>query len=426
MGNALRLSALCALTLAAACLRAQTVTISGKVHTLSGAPIAGATVKFKGLANTATTNSEGFYSFSGPTALRRADGYRLGVSSQGTRLRLDLERRERVAVRVFSTDGRLAARVADRTLEAGSHAFDLAAGRAEGLHLVQVRTGAGEGWHKLTVQGGLAAVTAAGEAPLRGLPKASAMPTDSLYVEHPTHHGGLGKINGRTVQAFAGTQNFRMVSGDKGWDVCAPPFTFNFDQSAGALYYQKIVAGPQATNQEVLREVCQSIWRSPSDVPGNRRFTSYRANINSGVTTGVASTGGNSLNFNVGYINQQKSRGDANAWYEIVGVLVHEAVHSYQPYYSTSGASGFGEAVPDAIRALTGFFRWPTGSKCSGSYTEAYQTGGKYWYFIEQKHPGFINAVYKLTSGDIAARVQQVTGASLSSLVSECQTKGMP
>ncbi len=74
----------------------------------------------------------------------------------------------------------------------------------------------------------------------------------------------------------------------------------------------------------------------------------------------------------------------------------------------------------------TGFFRWPRGSKCSGSYQEAYQTGGKYWYFIEQKHPGFLNKVYKLTSGDISARVQQVTGESLSSLVSECQTKGMP
>ena len=106
--------------------------------------------------------------------------------------------------------------------------------------------------------------------------------------------------------------------------------------------------------------------------------------------------------------------------------MLHEGVHSYQPYYQTEGAAGFGEAVPDAIRALTGLFRWPTGTKCTASYTDNYQDGGKYWYFIEQKHPGFLNKVYKLTAGDISVRVKQVTGENLESLVTECKTKGMP
>lgn len=395
---------------------------------MTGSPIQGATVKFKTLTNTATTNAEGMYSFSGPIAVRRVEGYRLAMASDGTRLSIKVDRREPVSIELFALSGRMVRRVVDRSLEAGSHAFDLGGlNQRNQLYLVKVRMGAGIGWHKLTSQGGLSHVTGVGEAaPGRSLAKGSAEAADSIYVTHAEYHGGLAKINGRNVTAMTGTQNFRMFSTDKGWDACAPPFNFKFDQSAGALYYQQIIAGPQATNQEALREVCQSIWKTPAEIPQNRKFTSYTANINSSVSTGVASTGGNSLNFNVGYINQQKGRGDYNAWYEIVGVLIHEGTHSYQPYYSTSGASGFGEAVPDAIRALTGFFRWPTGSKCSGSFTEAYQTGGKYWYFIEMKHPGFINAIYKLTSGDISTRVQQVTGSSLSSLVSECQTKGMP
>ena len=415
---------------AATILHSQTtVNITGKVLGMTGTPIVGAIVKFKSLSNTATTNSEGAYSFNGPLALRKAEGYRLAMVSQGSRLSLSLDQREPVSIQIFGLSGRLVRQVVDRTLDGGNHAFDLAGlNQANQLYLVKVRMGAQLGWHKLTYQGGLSYITSVGEVAMdRALGKAAAsVAADSLYVTHAEYHGGLAKINGRSVTAMTGTQNFRMFSTDKGWDACAPTFNFKFDQSAGALYYQKIIAGPEATNQEALREVCQSIWKVPADIPSNRKFTSYTANINSSVSTGVASTGGNSLNFNVGYIDQQKGRGDAAAWYEVVGVLIHEGTHSYQPYYSTTGASGFGEAVPDAIRALTGFFKWPTGNKCSGSFTEAYQTGGKYWYFIEQKHPGFINAVYKLTSGDISARVQQVTGESLNAMVTECQTKGMP
>ena len=109
-----------------------------------------------------------------------------------------------------------------------------------------------------------------------------------------------------------------------------------------------------------------------------------------------------------------------------MGVQTHEAVHSYQAYYNTTGASGFGEAMPDAVRALNGFFKWPTGTKCSGSFTDVYQTGGKYWYFIEMKHPGFITTVWQQNTGDITTRVQSITGESLSAMASECQTKGMP
>lgn len=404
---------------------AQTVAISGRVLTLTGAPIPGATCQFKSISNKAVTDAEGRYSFSGAVGLKPAAGYGVAMAAEGRSISLRLDQAAEVSLDLYSLSGRLVRSLPGKRLNAGAHDLDFAApADARQVYLLRVTLDGQAAWHKVNLQGG-AAISTAGEVPAYAMRK-SAAAADSLFCTEPNHHGGLGKINGRTVTAMTGTQDFRMVSSDKGWDACAPPFTFAFDQSAGALYYQKLVAGPQATNQEVLREVCQSIWKTPADIPANRKFTTYKANINSSVSTGVASTGGNSLNFNVGYINDQKGRGDYNAWYEIVGVLVHEGVHSYQPYYSTAGASGFGEAIPDAIRALTGFFRWPTGSKCTGSYAANYQEGGKYWYFIEQKHPGFINKIFKLTAGDISTRVQTVTGQSLTALVSECQTKGMP
>ncbi len=82
--------------------------------------------------------------------------------------------------------------------------------------------------------------------------------------------------------------------------------------------------------------------------------------------------------------------------------------------------------MPDAVRALTGFFLRLTGTKCSGDIITTYQTGGKYWYFMEMKNPGFLTSVWKLTSGDLSSRVQQVTGGSMSSMADECKATGMP
>jgi hypothetical protein len=431
MLNRSAFAALCAVSafiaFTATAPRAQNMDIKGTLLTMTGDPIKGATCRFRNAGNKAVTDDKGAFTITGPLGTLRPDGYAMAMTARGRELTVTLDEAGRAAIDLFDMSGRLIRSVAARELTAGTHRMEFAPLQgARALYLLRVRIGTGESWHRLTVQDGAMTLTGAQAATLvRANAKTGAAP-DSLFCAMPGYHGGHAAINGRAITAYTGTFNLRMFSSDKAWDVCAPPQTFAFDQSAGALYFQKLIPDPTANEQEVLREVCQSIWKTAAEVPANKRFTTYKSNINAQVTTGVASTGGNSLNFNVGYINGLKGRGDYAAWYEVLGVLVHEATHSYQPYYSTAGADGFGEAVPDAIRALTGFFKWPTGNKCSGSFTEAYQTGGKYWYFIEQKHPGFISKVYKLTAGDISARVQTVTGESLSSMVSECQSKGMP
>jgi hypothetical protein len=401
---------------AAAGLRAQTVSLQGTVLSVSGEPVAGAVCRLKTLGNIAVTNAQGKYDFSGTTAARRVEGYAMTVAAGDGQLTLRMDRAGSASLDLFGIDGRLIRNLVEAPLSAGAHRFDLALpASGHGLFLLRMRLGSETAWHKLAWQGGFAAVASQGD----GGPLAKAEAGDSLYCTHEKFKGGLAGINGRRVSTYAGTQNFRMFSTDSAWKVCAPPITFNFDASAGVARYKAMIPDWVKTEQEVLMEVCQSTFKLPSQA---KKYTGYIADIKK--SDGVAATGGNHLFFNADYIAQQP---DTHAgWLEVVGVQTHEAVHSYQPYYGTAGADGFGEAMPDAVRALNGFFNWPKGAKCSGAFTDAYQDGGRYWYYIEMKHPGFLTSVWQKTSGDIAMRVQQITGESLSGMVTECKTQGMP
>jgi hypothetical protein len=413
-----------ALLLTATIVQAQSINISGTVLSVSGAPIAGATCQFRTASNKAVTDAQGKYAFSGGVGLRPSQDYAIALQSRDRGLLLTLDRAERVALDLFSVEGRLVRNLADRDMPAGSHALDLAApGGAQRLFLLRVRLGAETSWHKLAFQNGAAILSegrrASGET---GRALAKAVATDSLFCTEPGHHGGLAKINGRAINAYSGTFNFRLFSSDKAWAAqCAMPITFNFDNTPGAAKYKGMIADPVATEQEILMEVCQSTFKLAAQP---KKYATYVANIKAGAGGQVAATGGNTLGFSTEYINDQPTT--YAGWWEILGVQTHEAVHSYQAYYNTTGASGFGEAMPDAVRALNGFFKWPTGTKCTGSYQDVYQTGGKYWYFIEMKHPGFLTSVWQQSQGDISARVQSITGESLSAMASECQTKGMP
>jgi hypothetical protein len=402
--------------MAAGSAQAQTVTTQGTVRTVSGQPIAGAVCQFKALGNKAVTDAQGHYNFTGTSAVVRAKGYSLSLTAQGGQLSLSLDQSGRVSLDLFGLDGKWIRNIVEAPLAAGLHRFALGIpAQTRSLLLMRARLGSQTAWHKLTLEGGLTAVSAA-EAER---PTTKAAAADSLYCTAETYHGGLARINGRTVASYEGTQNFRMFSADPAWKVCSPPVTFNFDGSEGVARYKELIPDWVKTEQEVLMEVCQSTFKLPSQA---KKYSTYIADIKK--SDGVAATGGNHLYFNTDYIAKQ---GNTYAgWLEVLGVQTHEATHSYQPYYSTAGADGFGEAMPDAVRALNGFFSWPKGRKCTGSYADAYQDGGKYWYYIEMKHPGFLTAVWQKTSGDISARVQEITGESLATMVNECKTTGMP
>lgn len=401
----------------------QSVSLKGQVLTVSGAPVSGAICQFKINPAKTSTDASGNFDFANSTVgIRKAEGYRVSMAAHGRDLSLNLDRSDRVAVDLFGISGKFLRNVVDADLGAGLHTLALMTPEgSNSLYLVRVRMGSQTAWHKLTLQGGIASITDAASASVTALSKSSAA-ADSLFCTSPDFKGGLAHINGRTVSSYSGTVNLRMFSTDPAWAAqCAMPVSFNFDGTAGATKYKQMIADPAGTEQEVLMEVCQATFKKANQP---KKYTSYVANIKSGAGGQVAATGGNSLGFSTEYIANQPST--YAGWYELLGVQTHEATHSYQAYYNTTGASGFGEAMPDAVRALNGFFKWPTGTRCTGSFTDVYQTGGKYWYFIEMKHPGFLTSIWQSTAGDISTRVQTITGESLSAMVSECQTKGMP
>jgi hypothetical protein len=402
------------------------VTLHGTVRTMTGVPIAGATVQLITADMATTTDDSGCYDFMGATGVRPAaakiSGHSFALQSRSQQLFLDLNQSSKVTADLFDLSGRLVSRLVNSTLPRGENRIALGGlDRQSQMYLLKLQVGAASSYARITALAGkvLSVSDAAGLALERAtLAKSGAVfAADSIVVTHPDFDGGLDYINTRKVRADTGLQNFRMFA-IEGWYASNMNFIFTPDKP-GISYYKQMVSDYEATEQQVQRQIQQSIWRSPDEVPSNKKWATYNCNVNGNVTTGVASTGGNTLNFNPDYI-------DGKSWWEILGVQHHEMVHSYQPYYSTTGASGYGEAIPDAIRALCGFFYWPKGSKCSGGYDQAYQTGGKYWYFIELKHPGFIYEMYKRPNGDIATRVEDVTGETLSSLCAECESKGMP
>jgi hypothetical protein len=412
---------LIAAILGASAASAQTVTITGTVHSISGAPIQGAVCQFKGITNKAVTDAAGKFSFSGSVGIRQAEGYTIAMASQGRRLAVKLEQPGRIALDLFDLSGKRLHTLADREMAAGSHSLEFAPPRgSHQLYILRFRMGTEVAWHKVAIQNGIASLTGVASASVAAPLSKTGAAMDSLFCTEASHHGGLARINGRAVATYAGNYGIRMFSSDPAWKAqCAPPMTFNFDNSPGVAKFKTMIPDWVGTEHEVLMEVCQATFKKATQP---RKYASYIANIKN--SSGVANTGGNTLNFNADYIDGQPTT--YAGWLEIVGVLVHEAVHSYQAYYNTAGAAGFGESMPDAVRALTGFFKWPKGTKCTGSYADAYQTGGKYWYFIELKHPGFLTTVWQQTAGDIATRVEAITGESLTSLSNECKTTGMP
>lgn len=403
------------------------VTVSGYVRAMTGVPIQGATVTLVNLNQTRKTDADGYYDFSVTGIQYFADNAGYSLVYRGRRLFLKLQRREKVSIRFFNLSGKLIRTVLDRPLQAGDHSIELGASGylSQQLYLAKIQVGSRTVYYKMTVlQGNLVGFSEAHSKSPDCVPlsRSSASAADSMVVTHSNYFGGNAYINTRKITETTGTQNFRMFStdtSDTGW--WASEMNFNFvPHHTGVDYYKDKVPDYVTTEQWTQMEIQQTIWRYPSEIPSDKKWPTYNCNINADVSTSVASTGGNTLNFNPGYIN-------GKSWWEIVGVQHHEMVHSYHPFYSINGASGFGEAMCDAIRCITGFFHWPEGTKCSGGYQQSYQGGGRYWYFIELKHPGFIYEIYKLSSNtSIVTAVQDITGESLDDLCNECESDGMP
>ena len=402
------------------------ITLYGEVRTITGVPIKGALVKLVNLNITRTTDDSGRYDFNTTSSFYENISILNNIKILGNKNQMSINFNKNCFFKfnIYEINGKIVYSFSQKAIANQNYFFDISNLKTKNcVYVAKVQTDQIEIHFKILVVNSLISNNIVYLKEISFNPKLICIEAaDSIVVTHPNYCGGLGGLNARKISSTTGVQNFRMFSNDtstNGWYASKMNFIFT-PETTGVDYYKKIIPNYEEIERNVQREIQQCLWRNPQEVPSNKKWSVYNCNVNANVKTNVASTGGNTLNLNPVYCNNK-------SWWEIIGVQHHEMVHSYQQFYNTEGASGFGEALADALRALCGFFYWPAGTKCSGGYAQPYQTGAKYWYFIELKHPGFF---YKLmnspNTGDIANRVQTITGESLSSLCSECETKGMP
>jgi hypothetical protein len=400
---------------------------------MTGPAIKGATVRLVHLNLTAMTDDSGFYNFSNVPVRFLADkNERSGLSilSRHGDVVVTLDRSENVSARIFDMTGRLVFQYPEQRLLPGSHSIGLSdLGAAKAVYLLQVAAGdetrcAEFVYSQKKITGFMASTDAALTARAGFSKTLGAMAADSMVVTHPNYLGGLDCINTRKISSTTGVQNFRMFSNDTtstGWFASQMNFVFA-SSSPGADYYKKTVPDYAFELRQTQREIEQSFWRLASEVPSSKRYSTYNCSIDNSVPSQYAAlTGGNTMQVNASYALNKP-------WWELLGMHHHEMCHSYQPWGDMAGVSGFGESIPDALRALCGFLYWPAGTKCSGGVNQAYQGGARYLYYIELKHPGFIYRLYKSSSAstNFPTVVKQVTGESLDSLCKQCETQGMP
>jgi hypothetical protein len=406
-------------------------TVSGQVRTVTGVPIKGATVKLVTLNLTRTTDDSGKYDFNVPLGVlsgsEQSKNVPYSIAANGRQIIVTMIRSEKVSIELFDLSGRRLRMIAQGSLQQGSHHFVMDASDMNSKScVIKIQAGTTASYHKAAFLNnaiiGFSDNRSSSMNDKLLLKSSSIAAADSIAVTHPDYWGGLDGINARKISATTGVQNFRMFSNDTsaaGWFASKMNFVFTPD-TVGVSYYKQKVTDYEYEERQTQREIQQCFYRLPTEVPANKKYATYNVNINATVTTGVAATGGNTLSLNPGYCNNK-------SWWEILGVQHHEMCHSYQQYYNTTGAAGFGEAIVDAVRCLSGFFYWPAGSKCSGGFDQPYQTGGRYWYYMELKHPGFIYAIMSSpNTGDISARVLSITGDSLATMCRECEASGMP
>jgi hypothetical protein len=255
---------------------------------------------------------------------------------------------------------------------------------------------------------------------------------ESLACAHPDFHGGLGSINTRPIESYSDTVDLRMFSSDPAWkERCGPMPIFDYRQTNddGAHYKRLMGDDPVGTQRTISGEVCQSLFERPSQAPSLDSINiDFERGLDQRNLLGYfthTADGRPEVVLNTEYADRMSNSTSGKR--EMEALQTHETHHAYQPYYKTEGADGFGEATAKMVEHLHGLTEgWPRGTQCQGSYAGPYDEGGRYWYFIEMKHPGFLTEVYQDEEGDIAARVKRITGENLSDLVAECRTKGMP
>lgn len=190
--------------------------------------------------------------------------------------------------------------------------------------------------------------------------------------------------------------------------VCKPSVTFSNPYADGdASHFDAIFPDIESEMQDVACTVCSMLYRSPDDIPVDRRHTTLNLNIKD--IDPPAHAFGNTIEIDIDHVRNYTEPN--SAYIEFRGVMVHETVHLYQHY----GNGGTGEGMADCVRVQAGLYG-PGRCNPGGSWQDAYTTSGCFYSwltgpssYLAQHHPNSdpnlpvkLNAALAGTSGDVA------------------------
>lgn len=156
--------------------------------------------------------------------------------------------------------------------------------------------------------------------------------------------------------------------------ACKPDINFdNQHANGGGALFNQLFPDIVSEMKDVACTVCSILYRSPDEIPQNRRHETINLTIDA--HDGVAYASGNSITISVNHL--QNYTNPDSAAVEFRGVLVHETAHLYQNY----GNGGTGEGMADCVRLRVGLY--PQG-RCNpgGSWRDAYTTSGCFYSWL--------------------------------------------
>lgn len=188
--------------------------------------------------------------------------------------------------------------------------------------------------------------------------------------------------------------------------ACKPNIVFdNQHAEGGGALFDELFPDIESEMKDIACTVCSILYRSPDEIPQNKRHSTINLTIDA--HDGVAYASGNSITISVNHL--QNYTNPSSAFIEFRGVMVHETAHLYQHY----GNGGTGEGMADNVRIRVGLYS-PGRCNPGGSWRDAYTTSGCFYSWLtgpssyhENHHPSAdpnlpyaINGVLAGTSGE--------------------------
>jgi hypothetical protein len=190
-----------------------------------------------------------------------------------------------------------------------------------------------------------------------------------------TSMGGGGGAGG--AAGSSGIGPFGIVSCQPAFEVaCKPNIEFtNGDPADRGKVFTDVIPDVVATEKEIACTACSILYRSPDEIPANKHPSTIKIVLDT--HGGVAQAGGDTIQFDLDYINSYKGRSADVIKQEMMGVLQHETVHLYQNY----GNTGTGEGLADLVRARTGYYP-PSRWRSEGDWMTPYTASGNFYSWL--------------------------------------------